>query len=228
MTQPPPSGAIVAVGDARPAGGGVSNAIVATGEAGLHLPDASELLAIKKLATQTKAIGVILPPPDIRAIVDKTAAFVAKNGAWSACRRPRSHAHCAFPKGPDFTGITIDAIAGTEFERRILGNEQNNVKFNFLQPHDPYHAYYKLRVSAIDGAFGKLGCKQYGVGGRRRHAARRHATTHNSHAACMHRFCPRVSPCMLVHACMHACSLTYVPYGPLHAGPSYSFAWHTA
>lgn len=32
-------------------------------------------------ALQTKAIGVILPPPDIRAIVDKTAQFVAKNGA---------------------------------------------------------------------------------------------------------------------------------------------------
>ncbi len=39
------------------------------------------LFALRFFALQTKAIGVILPPPDIRAIVDKTAQFVAKNGA---------------------------------------------------------------------------------------------------------------------------------------------------
>ncbi len=39
-----------------------------------------DLSEVKKLVTQTKAIGVILPPPDIRAIVDKTASFVAKHG----------------------------------------------------------------------------------------------------------------------------------------------------
>ena len=33
-----------------------------------------------RVDTQTRAIGVIQPPPDIRAIVDKTAQFVAKNG----------------------------------------------------------------------------------------------------------------------------------------------------
>ena len=31
-------------------------------------------------ATQTGAIGVILPPHDIRGIADKTAQFVARNG----------------------------------------------------------------------------------------------------------------------------------------------------
>jgi hypothetical protein len=40
----------------------------------------ADIEQVKKLLTQTKAIGVILPPPDIRAIVDKTAQFVAKNG----------------------------------------------------------------------------------------------------------------------------------------------------
>ena len=39
-------------------------------------------------------------------------------------------------------------FAGGEFEKRILANEKNNVKFNFLVPSDPYHAYYKLRVRA--------------------------------------------------------------------------------
>lgn len=60
------AGAIIAVGDARSS----------TGK--LPTPD---LESVKKLLTQTKAIGIILPPPDIRAIVDKTAQFVAKNGA---------------------------------------------------------------------------------------------------------------------------------------------------
>lgn len=67
-TQPPQqAGAIVAVGQAQSASG-----------SSLPAPDLDD---IKALATQTKAIGVILPPPDIRAIVDKTAQFVAKNGA---------------------------------------------------------------------------------------------------------------------------------------------------
>ena len=33
-----------------------------------------------ELETQTHVVGVITPPPDIRAIVDKTAQFVARNG----------------------------------------------------------------------------------------------------------------------------------------------------
>ena len=33
-----------------------------------------------RLETQTHAVGIIQPPPDIRAIVDKTAQFVARNG----------------------------------------------------------------------------------------------------------------------------------------------------
>lgn len=31
-------------------------------------------------AIQGKVTGVIIPPPDIRAVVDKTATFVARNG----------------------------------------------------------------------------------------------------------------------------------------------------
>ncbi|KAG9154027.1 hypothetical protein Leryth_000534 [Lithospermum erythrorhizon] len=34
----------------------------------------------KSVATQTRTIGIIYPPPDIRNIVDKTSQFVAKNG----------------------------------------------------------------------------------------------------------------------------------------------------
>lgn len=84
MAEPGP-GAIVAVGEVQNASNtGFTTAIVAAGDVRMHLPPAEELLAIKKLATQTKAIGVILPPPDIRAIIDKTAQFVAKHGACAA------------------------------------------------------------------------------------------------------------------------------------------------
>ena len=67
------------------------------------------------VATHTRTIGIIHPPPDIRTIVDKTSQFVAKNGP--------------------------------EFEKRIIANNTGNVKFNFLNSSDPYHAYYQHRLS---------------------------------------------------------------------------------
>lgn len=70
-TPPPPTtNQVVAVGKAQDA------------SAAARGPGASEdeLRRIKELATQTKAIGIILPPPDIRAIAEKTAQFVARNG----------------------------------------------------------------------------------------------------------------------------------------------------
>lgn len=54
-------------------------AIVPAGPVKSVLP--SPNLSAVKVDTQTRAIGLIQPPPDIRAIVDKTAQFVAKNGA---------------------------------------------------------------------------------------------------------------------------------------------------
>ena len=41
------------------------------------------------------------------------------------------------------------AAAGVEFEKRIVANERDNVKFNFLKSTDPYHKYYQLRVSSM-------------------------------------------------------------------------------
>ncbi|KAI4357688.1 hypothetical protein L6164_001622 [Bauhinia variegata] len=67
------------------------------------------------VATHTRTIGIIHPPPDIRTIVDKTSQFVAKNGP--------------------------------EFEKRIIANNTGNAKFNFLNPSDPYHAYYQHRLA---------------------------------------------------------------------------------
>ncbi|KAL4540028.1 hypothetical protein Ndes2437B_g01636 [Nannochloris sp. 'desiccata'] len=72
------------------------------------------------METHTHVIGVIAPPPDIRAIADKTAAFVARNGP--------------------------------EFENRILANEANNAKFNFLKAGDPYNAYYQHKIKELKAA----------------------------------------------------------------------------
>ena len=73
---------------------GVSTSLP-NGTAANGLPDgAGQLVAVGKvkdalpapdlagltIESQTNAIGLIHPPPDIRAIVDKTAQFVAKNG----------------------------------------------------------------------------------------------------------------------------------------------------
>jgi splicing factor 3A subunit 1 len=41
------------------------------------------------------------------------------------------------------------AAAGVEFEKRIVANERDNVKLNFLKSTDPYHKYYQLRVSGM-------------------------------------------------------------------------------
>lgn len=98
------------------ANGETTTTMVAVGEAKSVLPT-PDLGGLNLVETQTKAIGVIVPPPDIRAILEKTAAFVAKNGA--------------------------------EFEKRILANEASNVKFNFLKPGDPYHAYYQQKVAEL-------------------------------------------------------------------------------
>lgn len=56
--------------------------VVAVGEARTPLPTPDLDDPGLKPATQTKAIGIIYPPPDIRAIVDKTAQFVARNGTF--------------------------------------------------------------------------------------------------------------------------------------------------
>ena len=61
------------------ANGNFSGAMVPVGEARTVLPT-PDLSAVEAVETQTRAIGVIYPPPDIKAIVDKAANFVAKNG----------------------------------------------------------------------------------------------------------------------------------------------------
>jgi len=46
---------------------------------------------------------------------------------------------------------------GLQFQERIRLNEAGNVKFNFLNPTDPYHAYYQHKINEIkEGKVGEL------------------------------------------------------------------------
>ncbi|KXN82509.1 Splicing factor 3A subunit 1 [Leucoagaricus sp. SymC.cos] len=63
--------------------------------------------------------GLILPPPEIKAVIDKTANFVANS------------------QNPP------------QFEDKIRENQRSDPKFSFLNPIDPYHAYYRHRLDKI-------------------------------------------------------------------------------
>ncbi|ORY76613.1 hypothetical protein BCR37DRAFT_371490 [Protomyces lactucae-debilis] len=71
-------------------------------------------MATTDLVIAAPSAGMILPPPEIRDLVEKTAPFVARNGAT--------------------------------FEERLREKERGNMKFSFLNPLDPYHRYYALRL----------------------------------------------------------------------------------
>lgn len=70
----------LSVGNGVNAAGVGPGAMVAVGKVkNVNLP-APDLSQVKSVDTHTKALGIISPPPDLRAIIDKSAAFVAKNG----------------------------------------------------------------------------------------------------------------------------------------------------
>lgn len=66
------------------------------------------------------ASGLILPPPEIKSVIDRTALFVARSA------------------NPPL------------FEDKIRENQRQDPKFSFLNPADPYHAYYRHRMDRID------------------------------------------------------------------------------
>ncbi|KAL4251665.1 Splicing factor 3A subunit 1 [Abortiporus biennis] len=65
------------------------------------------------------ASGLILPPPEIKSVIDRTANFVARS---------------ANPP---------------QFEDKIRENQRQDPKFSFLNPVDPYHAYYRHRMEKV-------------------------------------------------------------------------------
>ncbi|TRM61735.1 Pre-mRNA splicing factor PRP21 like protein-domain-containing protein [Schizophyllum amplum] len=65
------------------------------------------------------ASGLILPPPEIKSVIDRTATFVARS---------------ANPP---------------QFEDKIREGQRNDPKFSFLNPADPYHAYYRHKLTKV-------------------------------------------------------------------------------
>ncbi|KAG8831478.1 SF3a splicing factor complex subunit [Serendipita sp. 399] len=65
------------------------------------------------------ASDIILPPPDLKTIIEKTAAHVARS------------------------------TTREQFEDRLRESRREDPKFSFLIPSDPYHAYYRLRIDKI-------------------------------------------------------------------------------
>ena len=58
---------------------------------------------------------------------------------------------CRWPPPPHWPTVGVlpapcCPAAGADFEKRILANESNNQKFNFLKEGDPYNAYYRQKV----------------------------------------------------------------------------------
>uniref|UniRef100_A0A060T0P9 ARAD1C10010p n=1 Tax=Blastobotrys adeninivorans TaxID=409370 RepID=A0A060T0P9_BLAAD len=61
--------------------------------------------------------GVIIPPPDVREVIETTVGYVVRNGP--------------------------------SFADRILQRDPKNAKFIFLNPSDPYNAFYEWRLSEL-------------------------------------------------------------------------------
>ncbi|RUS25187.1 splicing factor 3A subunit 1-like protein [Jimgerdemannia flammicorona] len=101
-------------------------------------------------------IGIIYPPPDVRSCVDKRfGAFCLFVEAECFCTRSRflmsSRRYRLYPARPKSTihSHTASFVArnGIQFEERIRENEKHNPKFCFLNPNDPYHAYYQYKIT---------------------------------------------------------------------------------
>eukprot|EP00965_Chrysotila_dentata_P184373 6086768-Pleurochrysis_carterae.AAC.2 len=93
-------------------------------------------------SVQPPAQHVVLPP-------SATMAKAMNGGSESgvaATLQPPAELKGIIDKTAQFV-----ARNGPEFESRILKNEQNNVKFSFLQQKDPFNAYYKAKVVELGG-----------------------------------------------------------------------------
>ena len=64
---------------------------------------------------------------------------------------PLESQYLALPTGIIDKTAQFVARNGPEFEQRILKNEQQNTKFSFLQPNDPFNAYYHAKVKELGG-----------------------------------------------------------------------------
>ncbi|KAH8107210.1 Pre-mRNA splicing factor PRP21 like protein-domain-containing protein [Cristinia sonorae] len=91
----------------------VANSLHINGNGVDHPMNGEGLTAVKE---PKFASGLILPPPEIKVVIDRTADYVAKSANPS------------------------------QFEDKIRESQRQDPKFSFLNPADPYHAYYRHRI----------------------------------------------------------------------------------
>jgi len=83
-----------------------------------------DLIAESEKATQGKVVGIIIPPPDIRAVADKTAQFVAKNGKTFEERILRS------AQGHKFDFMRKNDVYYAYYEHKIREFEEGTAEEN--------------------------------------------------------------------------------------------------
>jgi splicing factor 3A subunit 1 len=89
--------------------------LVVMGANGAEDPTSEDFMA---KGQSGKVTGVIIPPPEIRAVVDKTAQFVARHGK-------------------EFEQKIIE---------KASTGEGSSSKFNFMRQTDPYNAHYEFKI----------------------------------------------------------------------------------
>lgn len=90
--------------------------------------------------------GIILPPPEIK----------CKSCLVTICSIQCIHYIDLLTAVIDRTALFVARSANPpQFEDKIRENQRSDPKFSFLNPADPYHAYYRQRMEKI--AQGDLG-----------------------------------------------------------------------
>lgn len=98
---------------------------------------------------QAGPVQAVPPPPPVATESKQTVEEEASSKEDSTPSKPVVGIIYPPPEVRNIVDKTASFVArnGPEFEARIRQNEINNPKFNFLNPNDPYHAYYRHKVS---------------------------------------------------------------------------------
>ncbi|CDY45276.1 BnaA06g09460D [Brassica napus] len=148
-----------------------------------ELQSSSSNQAPESVATHTRTIGIIHPPPDIRSIVEKTAQFVSKNGLEFEKRihklaeyraqnqdgaqgegQPDLQAQFRYtvrlPEGItgeelEYIKLTAQFVArnGKSFLTGLQSRESNNPQFHFMKP---THSLFSFFTALVDAYFDVL------------------------------------------------------------------------
>ena len=102
--------------------------------------------------------GLILPPPEVKCAspsVCRVRALYLLHAdlfisALPLCSRPPTLSRCARTAIIDRTALFVARSANPpQFEDKIRENQRQDPKFSFLNPADPYHAYYRHRMDKV-------------------------------------------------------------------------------